>query len=320
MFSAETPIHAGLQPSITPLGKARLREDVLHSTYKGKYKKNRQGFKHLQKLQPALEHLLHEGEVIFYAARVQAPANILDQLTWGWYLYFVSGTVLVFTNQRLLHVRIDSGSKWLRIVQSCAWSDVANFKVAGWLSRTVTVTFKDGRSRKYWGVPARDAKLLAKLVPHLLEAHAGSVSAQGTMRPLCPECKGVLQESIYACAGCGLLFKNERLMIKLAFIPGGAYIYCGRWFLALLDIVGESYGVILLLTAMFLVADALLRPAQGAMSVALMTLVIAGMIFGLDVMITIHHCRRLVREFIPTKKRDRVEPAANLTMSASSGA
>ena len=319
MFSAETPVHPGLQPSITSMGKARVREDVLHSTHKGKFKKNGRAQKQLTKLQPALEHLLEDGEVIFYAARVQAPANILDQLTWGWYLYYVSGTVLVFTNQRLLHVRIDSQSKWIRIIQSCAWSDVAAFKVAGWLSRTVTVTFKDGKSRKYWAVPARDAKLLAKLVPRLLEGHAGSVSAHGTMRSLCPECKNVLQDSVYACAGCGLLFKNERLMIKLAFIPGGAYIYCGRWFLALLDIVGEGYGVILLLAALVLVGDALLHQTQGAMSVALMTLVIAGMIFGLDVVITIHHCRRLVREFIPTKKRDRVEPAASLTMSASSG-
>ena len=308
MFKTDAAVHNNATPNVVQMGTIPVRQDVSHANHQGEQKagQRKNTEKLVNKLAPAIGRFLEPGEVVLYIARVQAPANVLEQLTWGWYLYYVTATVLVFTNQRILHLRVDSGHQWTRGTKSVAWRDVSKAEVKGWLSKQLKLTYADGSSMTYWKLRGADAKVLKVLLPVLKNAYATEVGTT-RMAALCPECKGTMPAKTYACMSCGLLFKNERTMMLLALVPGGAYIYCRRWFLAILDILGEGYSLLLFFAAIMLgiaaVTHQLGEDGQPIpMEAALLILVIALIVFGIDVAVTIHHCQRLVRDHISADK------------------
>ena len=111
-------------------------------------------------------------------------------------------------------------------------------------------------------------------------------------------------------------------MYWLSLVPAAAYIYTRRWFLAIGDLVGQGYAYLLLGLAVLAFIGALLglKGAGGkslSMNDGFSVLILGLVVFGLDVIITIHHNNYFIEDFIPTNKK--AQPAESVKKFAVGG-
>ena len=304
MFKADAPVHANAASRLLQVGKLKVREDVAFADKNGKEKrgKRKAAEKALAKLQVPLEKFVAEGETVLFIAPVRAPISPLEQWTFGWYVYNVCATVLVITERRLLHLRVASNLKWLEIISECSWSDIQEVKSKGWLSPTCEFTFKNGKKARYWGLKRRDSTVLAKLVPLLLQGSLVDAAPGTFMTSLCPECCSKLTVGVFQCSSCQLLFKNEKTLLKLIFLPGAAHFYCRQWFLGAVDVLAEGYLVIAFFGATMLLTEGIQKGGDTLTS-ALTVFGIISVLLSIDALISYAHGRRFIREFISTGKK-----------------
>lgn len=306
---AEVQIHPDQVPRLSSRGGVRLREDTVYTNDKGKEQKGvrKRAEKFLDKLEETLARILEPEEVVFYVARCQAPVGALEQFAFGWYIYYVTGTVLVFTNLRILHLLVRRDGSWKRSLRSVRWGDLAEARMKGWLSPQLWLKYRNGKQEKYWGLRRDDAGKIKGLVAVLLPGSLGGGSAAQAMVSLCPDCLGELTPLVYQCAKCSLTFKDETTMVRRSlFIPGGGYFYTGHWFLGVGDFIAEAYLLILALVYVLVGLGVMAEPLEpGEEPVeAGAAWFIAGflaVILVVEKLFTIHHCRRFVRNFIPTR-------------------
>jgi hypothetical protein len=327
MFPANALVHDGVFPEVINESGLLLRKDVLGRDFNGRSSKRiaKRTSALTRKLQSVLTKFLEPGEELLYIARVQRHANILIQYTMFWHIYYASATVLVFTNRRLLHLRVKSNNRWRRGARACTWADIESAIVKGSLNRVLQLKFKSGSKYRYWRISRPDALNIKKLLPLLLKAGEGTPARSKALVSLCPDCKGELPVAAQKCPACGLRFKIKRTMYWLSLIPAAAYIYTRNWFLALIDLYAQTYGYILLVAATYTVLGATLGWHDAKGNTILMTdgvaLLAAGVIiFGLDVLITIHHNNYFIEDFIPVREKVRPsEPADAFAAGGSIG-
>lgn len=285
-----------------------LREDTAFTNHKGQEKSGiRKGTeKALDKLQDALHKVLGPDEVVLYVARCQAPASAWEQMAFGWYIYYVTGTVLVFTNQRLLHFLVKGDGSWKRSLRGLSWGDVAEARVKGWFTSTLELKYRNAKKETYWRLRGGDAKKIKLLLGILLPASVGEGSAAQAMVSLCPGCVAPLTPGVYQCSACGLAFKDEKTLVRRSLlIPGGGYFYAGHTFLGVGDFIVEAillFWVVIWILVAFGMSEPELKPgeAPATPAVALFAALFVALILAVEKWFTIHHCRRFIREFIPT--------------------
>jgi hypothetical protein len=260
-------------------------------------------------LQEQLRKILKPGEVVLYVARGMAPVSVFEQLTMGWYIYKVSGAVLVLTSHRLLHFRVKpkglNNWEWDRGTRSIMWGDISSAKVSGLFSKDLELKYQNGKKEKFWGIKGGDGKKIKLLLDTVMPANAGqATSAQGP-ESLCPMCAYNLTPGVYRCPQCSQMFKEESTMVKRSLIiPGGGYFYVGQWFFGLGDFIAEAaltlFVILNLLIAVGVMAD---TPTDGTApltsSEALIMALILAVILAVEKAVTIHHCRKFIRNYIP---------------------
>ena len=128
-----------------------VREDVLFSNHKYDEKKRirARNQKRLKTLRPALERVMLPGEAVFYIARGRRPLSLLEQLTAGWWTYLLAGATVVFTNKRILFFPVNNDGSWKESVRAVQWGDVSDIKTGGWLTRNVTLKYRNGKTETY---------------------------------------------------------------------------------------------------------------------------------------------------------------------------
>jgi hypothetical protein len=132
----------------------------------------------------------------------------------------------------------------------------------------------------------------------LIPAASGELSATQGLIQLCPDCRHVLTAGQYSCAGCGLIFKNEKTMVtRSIFLPGGGYFYTGHPLVAVIPAIVE--GLLLLEIVALLVAQSV---SPKAMPSILPALLVLALVWAIETAVTILHCRRYLRNFIPEKR------------------
>ena len=231
MANADLQVHTGQVPRLTSRAGVRVREDTVYADHRGREQKGvrKRADKALDKLQETLAKVLEPDEAIMYVARCQAPAGILEQFAFGWYIYYVTATVLVFTNRRLLHFLVRRDGSWKKSLRSLRWGDLSEAKVHGLFGPRLRLKYQDGKVETYWGLRRGDAKTVKILLPVLLSASPGETSPAQAMSSLCPECFAGLSPGVYQCSRCGLTFKDEKTMVRRSLlIPGGGYFYTGH--------------------------------------------------------------------------------------------
>ncbi len=301
MPSADVAIHPEQAPRLVSREGVRLREDTAYTNHKGREKKGirKRTDKALQNLRDALSRVLEPEEAVLYVARGQAPASLLEQFAFGWYIYYVTGAVLVLTNRRLLHFLVTRENRWKRSLRSVRWGDVKQAKPKGGLfSSSLVLKYQNGKKETYWNLPGGDAKKIKVLLATLLPESVGEASAAQGMVSLCPDCRATLTPGVYQCSQCALSFKDEKtLMRRSLLIPGGGYFYTGHWFLGIGDFIVEAY---LLIFVVFLVVTTF-DPSNRNVTGTLVASGFLAVILAVEKWFTIHHCKRFIREYIPLK-------------------
>lgn len=312
MPNADIQIHSNVAPRPGTLNGLRIREDVAFTNAKGEEDNGvRKGVsKVLEKIADVLPRVLAQDEAVFYAARLQAPIGFWEQYGLGWYVYRVTSTTLVFTNRRILHFGVDSGGKWNGKLKAVAYGDIVKAEPKGWIGGVLWLTYKNGKKEKYWNLRGGGVKKLKAILPVLLPAASGEATATQGMASLCPDCLAALTERVYHCAGCGLVFKDEKTMVKRSLlIPGGGYFYSNQTFLGIVDLLAEAWLTILLLLMAFTAYSLWGQPASKNPDAvdatgALVMAILFAMVLAVEKFFTIHHCRRFIREFISTGQKD----------------
>ena len=315
MAKADISVHQQQLARVMSTGSISIREDVLFSNHKGEERSGirKRNSKALEKLRPALERLLQPGEVVLYIARGRTPLSLLEQLTSGWWTYMLASAALVFTNQRILFFPVKTDGSWKESVRSALWGDVADLKAGGFVTRNITFTFRNGQKETYLGFRPADAKKIALIAQALIPVSAGEMSVTHGAVQLCPDCRKPLTPGVYSCSSCGLVFKNEKSMIlRSIFLPAGGYFYTGHPMIALLPALVEIIFLIDVL-GLILVGN---RDPQSAGNLPGL-LILLFVFWGLETAITILHCRRYIREYIPLK---RARTETNRTLAADGSA
>ncbi len=302
-------VHSQQSARLASLGGVQVREDTLYTNHKGEEKKGirKHAEKVVDKLQGILQKAIGTDEVVLYVSRCQAPVSLFEQFTMGWYIYYVSQTVLVFTNRRLLQIQVKRDGSWRKALRALPWGDVEEAKIKGWLSPALRLKYRNGQKETYWRLGGGDGRTIKVLLARLFSAGALESSAAQGIASLCPSCLAVLTPGVYKCHACGLAFKDEGTMVRRSLlIPGGGYFYVGHWLLGMGDFIVEAY--LLLMTVIFLLAALGMpepSPAPGeepaGRSAALFIALFFGGILAVEKWFTVHHCRRLVRDFIPAE-------------------
>lgn len=314
MPSADVALYPNELPRLASRGPVPVREDFLYTNNKGEEKNGprKRAESALDNLQDVLTKLLEPQELVFYVARAVAPLSFFEQFTLGWQAYHMYGTVLVFTNRRLLRFGVKGkgmrGWSWRRTLHAVRWGDIAEATCKGILSKVLRLKYRDGRKETYMRVSGADAKKIRTLIGAFLPIAASEASPAQGMVSLCPECIGSLTPRVYQCQKCQLLFKNEKsLLWRTIFIPGGGYFY-GGWtgfgiFFGFVELFILAELVFWVLVLLHLIPPPVPEPGQPAIDRAGALIVLVFLLFSiaLETAIVYVHMRRFVREFIPEK-------------------
>ena len=308
----DLPIHPAQLPRLTTVDGVQLWEDVLFTNHKGEPDEGRRkrASEALSSLREILPSLLEKDETVLYVVKTcQAPMGSLEQFVLGWNAYRVSATRLVFTNLRLLHFGMASDKKWKRTVKAVRWGDITEAKVKGWLNRKLQLRYANGTKESYWRLQRKDSlKIKAVLDAVIPQSRGQATPAQG-FQSICPDCRAMLTAGKYECASCGLRFKDEKTLLKRTLlIPGGGYMYASMTLLGIVDFFTEGIFTVATIFSILMAigivapdrdADGRLMQSGETLGVALFFLLLVGLHKGLEYI----HCRRVIRTFLPWKKR-----------------
>jgi hypothetical protein len=300
MPAADLHIHDNRVARTTMIDGISVRNDVLFTNDKGEDKRQiqKRSEKALQKLIPALQRVLLPTETVLYLAQARSPLTALEQLTAAWWTALLAASVIVITNKRILFFPVKRDGSWRESVRALHWGDLEEVKPKGLLARNVTFKSKNGTKATYTNFRRADAKKIAAIATALLPAASGESTATHDWVQLCPACRNILTLGQYSCSGCGLTFKNEKSMVtRSILLPGGGYFYTGHPLIAMLPALVE--GLLVLEILVFLFAG---LASPKAMPNILSGLVLLGLFWAFETAVTILHCRRYVREYIPEKR------------------
>ncbi len=308
MPAPDLPIHNNQPVRTTTMDGLSVRDDVLSTNDKGEEKSSvqKRSAKILQKLSPALQRILRPGEAVLYAMRARSPLSPLERFTAAWWTAQLAACVIVVTNNRILFFPVKSDGSWRESVRAAHWGDLEDIRAKGFFLLNVNFKFKNGAKVTYTNARREDAKKLAAIASTLLPASSGEQTAAPGLVQLCPDCCAALTAGQYSCPGCGLVFKNEKTMIvRSIFLPGGGYFYTGHPLIAVVPAVFEA---LLLLDVLLILFAGLTSP--GAVPELMNRLLILAVFWALETAITILHCRRYIRDFIPEKRDPTRAPQA----------
>lgn len=306
MPAADIRIHDNQLARTETMDGISVRSDVFSTSEKGEEKESvqKRTKKILEKLSPALQRILVSGETVLYAMSARSPLSIVEQLTAAWWTALLAACSIVVTNKRILFFPVKHDGSWKESVRAVHWGDLEEIKTPGVLLKNVRFRFRNGKKVTYTHFRSADAKKLSAIAAALMPGASGEQTAAHGMVQLCPDCRTVLPEGQYSCPGCGLTFKNEKTMVlRSIFLPGGGYFYTGHPLIAILPAIVE----------VILIGDVLLSLlgtlGSGAAVAGLVGgLTVLGVFWAIETAVTILHCRRYIREYIP-EKRDPVRMA-----------
>lgn len=248
----------------------------------------------LSRLAPLLRTLLRPGEKVLLAVPACSPMSIMEQWTTGWVIYYIKRCQLVVTDQRILElaVRRDLGPRF----SACEieHGGVAEARVSSFLSRSLRLRYRDGRTDVFPQVDAGLAAKLRALLPPLV-AQAMGTSAGSGRQHLCPRCAGRL-DAPERCPRCFLEFKTRAKAVKYSLLfPGGGYFYTGHPVMGVMDALVELMLIVLVASAVWDVLK-----AESVLDAAPAALFFAG-VLAVEKLLSIYHAGHYVKEYLPVE-------------------
>ena len=326
MQDSNVSLGGGNQPVVTTRNGLRVREDILYTNAEGSESaaiRNRAD-RALEILGPTLQRILKPDETLLYLFGAESRRGLLQMILRRF--SFLSDTLLVITDKRIVALRVWSGTlgmKWTGSIRSVRWADVSKARVSNPLIPTLDLHFRNGTSDGYWKIQRYDAKKLDGILSsRLLDSSAEQSGTRGAAA-LCPRCLQTLVPRKYRCWRCNLVFKDEKaLWLRALFIPGGAYLYTeGIGILGILSAGLEAFilvGSVLVFLAktgvplpLFLgEKDPTIGPSD-AVPIFILSLVLMFVLFLLPLkVLAILRCKPYIRDFIPERNLSELNSSA----------
>lgn len=299
MPAKDIQIHANAHPRLNSRGSVAIREDVIFTNPKGEEKKGirKRNEKALDQLQDVLPRMLQPDEAVLHIARCEAPASFGDQFTLGWYVYQVTGSMLVVTNRRILHFFVKPKTSGGRD----GWTWRRSARAVAWLSPSATLKYRNGKKEKFWRFRGEDGKKLRLLAETILPGAASENTAAQGITSLCPRCFAALAPDLYQCAQCRMLFKDKSTALRRSLlIPGGGYFYTGHISLGVMDAIAEGFLMLLILLLVLEIAG-VTAPAPEEPPADWGIVLVILLLLGIEKLFTIYHTHRFLRDYIPAE-------------------
>lgn len=300
MPAADIRVHENKMVLVEMLDEIPVRSDVLFTNDKGETQAGveKRTSKMVRNLCPALKRILRAEETVLHAMPARSPLSAPEQLTATLWTAMLTACAMVVTNQRILFFPVKRNGTWRESTRAVAWGDLQEVQPMGFLVKNVRFSTRDGAKFTFMNIRSADAKKLSAISKAFLPAAAGEQTSAPGMVQLCPDCCTVLTPGNYQCANCRLIFKNEKTMIaRSIFLPGGGYFYTGHPLVAIPPAIVET----ILLVEVFVLLLARIASRNAAPQLW-NNLLILGVFWALETGVTILHCRRFVREFIPVRR------------------
>ena len=282
----------------TPTGKIPVDTQFMFSNHKDVHKTSieKRQRKLLKKI-PFLSAFLAPDEKVLLVTPCISPTSFFEQWSMGWVFMIVNRALLVVTNKGILHVPTKGNYEYRQSIARFNYGDCKDLRIKG---RFLNVRYANGKKERFMYLPRAQRLKLKAYFPTL--KFGANAAAQKGRQHLCPRCTKPLTPDTYQCGGCRLGFKDMATATKLSLlIPGGGYFYTGHPFLGLGD-----FAVELLFLA--LVIAGIIGIVEGDLA-ATPTTVVFGLFLGLEKLLTLHHAKRYISEFIPLEKTFRLQPA-----------
>ena len=306
MANADTQIYPTIPARRVDQEGFFVREDVLYSDAKGreKGKLRKSALAVLDALGDVLRRVLEKDETILYIASAQAMPGALGQvLGGGWHTQSLPlpRAILFLTDRRIIALRVRkrmSGWDWNRGIWTARWGDVGKAIVGGFVSRYLTLKFRNGEPRQYWRFGWGDLKKVRMVIEALRAQTTGESTAGGGAVSLCPNCLATLAPRAYKCPSCSVEFKDEKTLLQRALVvPGGASLYVGANGLGMLRAAFESLLTISILVSLFELTRA---PKGSEREAALMSsILIECAVLFVDKLMAYSLALPQIRDFIP---------------------
>ncbi len=278
------------------LGQERslpIDDDVIFSDFRGTRKPRieKRQRKLLGRLD-ALHDFMRDDEQILLVTHALSPTPLLEQLTTGAVFVYIKRCLLVFTNQRILHLPTTMSYRYRQSIAELNYADMQWLTMKG---SVLKAGFEKRHVEKFLYVARRERRKIKALIETLPVGGEGASSARFRTH-LCPRCTAPLEPDRYECPQCRLAFKSKSTATKLSMlIPGGGYFYTGHWFLGISDALVE-----LLIIAALVVS---VLEWAGGNSESFVAVIIFGIFLAVEKTVTIYHARFFVDEYMPKDRQ-----------------
>ncbi len=236
----------------------------------------------------ALKFFLQPQERIRCLTTGYSPVSVLEQVLTGPAFVFFKRAILVFTDNRILHVRTSFSRKAGNAISQIMYGDCKAIIMKG---RSLVVTYKNGQKEAFNYIGRREKKKIKALIDELALKFKEPAVFKSRVA-LCPKCTKVLKSGISFCNACKLKFKTPLATGLMSLvIPGGGYLYCNKILLGAVAAVVEiaAIGVLIIQWLNF----------RKGMPLQWSILAAAAGILILEKIVTTFHSTQMTQDYIP---------------------
>ena len=199
--------------------------------------KNR--LKLMKAIDPHVQTLLAPGEKVQFVSW-GVEYSWVEQYLMGLWAYLINRRALVFTDQRILMIQINSRRKVLDLKTQLRFQAIDKF-----VKRRFGYSeflMRNGKKFTIRGIPRKDRKAIKSLVDERLSATRADAPGLG-IENLCPKCGNKVMGFPERCNQCAQAFKsaNKAGWLSLA-LPGLGDLYLGHRALGIMEILGALFA------------------------------------------------------------------------------
>jgi hypothetical protein len=199
--------------------------------------KNR--LKLMKAIDSQVQQFLADGEKVQFVSW-GVEYSFAEQFLMGLWAHLINRRALVFTDQRILMIQINSRSRVLDLKTQLRFQAIEKFatRTFGYLG----FVLRNGKKFNITGIPRKDRKAIKAFVSRRISETRADAPGLG-IENLCPECGNKVMGFPDRCHQCGQAFKsgNKAGWLSLAF-PGMGDLYLGHRWLGVTEIIGAVFA------------------------------------------------------------------------------
>ena len=199
----------------------------------------------MQEIDGQVRTLLAEGEKVEFVSW-GIEYSLVEHYFMGIWAQLINRRALIFTNDRLLLVQINSRRKVKELRSQLRYQGIE--KIARRKLSYISLVLRDGKKLHLTGIPRKDRKAIKALLTTRIEATRVHAPALGREH-LCPYCGNRVMGFPERCKQCARSFKSGARAgwLSLA-LPGLGDIYLGHRGLGAMEILGAllAWGAVVL--------------------------------------------------------------------------